>query len=287
MELTALVFNFVNELKEFSHGLSVLDRVWDVLFPGQGKIWHHLNVTKYQQTFYITDVTGNGGRLEVDAKKKMIAMEHPITSSYSGENRGQSAEVWQPLIVSARKWLKIVRRDWIKANMRVQAEYPFRYRYGIIPNAFIRASLPDIYRLDKELGKGLTRKFVRLIEDGYFLKAENMEVSSMTAADYFKYCKIAYVAGKRKGEMVDDSLSGREMYRRYADGRHEGLLDIDPSSEKEFADWIDGIHPKRESGGHPWEIKRGGNTTHIDLAVSRPSIYRKESFKVELCGEAI
>lgn len=77
------------------------------------------------------------------------------------------------------------------------------------------------------------------------------------------------------------------MYKLYADGRHEGLLDIDPSSGKEFADWIDGAHPKREGGGHPWEIKRGGNTTHIDLSVSRPSLYRKDSFKVELRGESI
>jgi len=91
----------------------------------------------------------------------------------------------------------------------------------------------------------------------------------------------------RKEETVDDSLSGREMYGRYADGRHEGLLDIDPYSEEEFADWIDGAHPKRGGGGHPWEIKRGGNTTHIDLTVSRPSPYRKEGFKVEMRGESI
>jgi hypothetical protein len=77
------------------------------------------------------------------------------------------------------------------------------------------------------------------------------------------------------------------MYSRYADGRHEGLLDIDPASEQEFADWIDGKHPKRSVGGHPWEIKRGGNTTHIDLTVSRPFSYRQEGFKVELRGESI
>jgi hypothetical protein len=109
----------------------------------------------------------------------------------------------------------------------------------------------------------------------------------MTAADFFKYCRIAYLAGKRKEDKVDESLSGREMYARYADGRHEGLLDIDPDSKQEFADWIDGAHPRRGSGGHPWEIKRGGNTTHIDLMVLRPSLYRKDGFKVELRGESI
>jgi hypothetical protein len=227
-------------------------------------------------------------------------MDSMGASSYSVDKHGQLATVWEPLIASARKWLKVARKDWIKANKRIQVEYPLRYRYGVAPNALIRASLPDVYRLDKELGKDRTWKLVRLVEDGFFLKAENTEVSSMTASDYFQYCRIAYIAGKRKEETVDESSSGRrkeetvdesssgrEMYSRYADGRHEGLLDIDPASEQEFADWIDGKHPKRGGGGHPWEIKRGGNTTHIDLTVSRPFSYRKEGFKVELRGKSI
>ena len=86
---------------------------------------------------------------------------------------------------------------------------------------------------------------------------------------------------------MDKSLSGEEMYRLYADGRHEGLLDIDPDSEQEFADWIDGKHPKKSGGGHPWEIKRGGNTTHINLSVRRSSLYRKDGFTVELRGESL
>ncbi len=140
--------------------------------------------------------------------------------------------------------------------------------------------------MDKALGKVKTRKMVRLIEDGFFLRERNTEVGSMTAETYFRYCKIAYIAGKNKGEHIDEAQSGRKLYTRYADGRHEGLLDIDPVSDNEFADWIDGKHPKREQGGHPWEIKRGGNTTHIDLSVSRPP-YRKEGFRVQLRGESM
>ena len=287
MELTASTFALVKELGDFSYELSALDRVWNILFPDKGKKWNHLHVNKYKHTFYITHVDGGGGSLEVEPKKCVRAMDFMGASSYSVENHGQLATVWEPLIESARKWLKAARKDWIKANKRIQVDYPLRHRYGVAPNALIRASLPDVYRLNKELGKDRTRKLVRLVEDGFFLKAENTEVSSMTAADYFQYCKIAYIAGKRKEETVDESLSGREMYSRYADGRHEGLLDIDPASEQEFADWIDGEHPKRRGGGHPWEIKRGGNTTHIDLTVSRPSSYRQEGFKVELRGESI
>jgi hypothetical protein len=38
----------------------------------------------------------------------------------------------------------------------------------------------------KELGLSNTRKLVRLVEDGSFLKAENTAAPSMTAADYFR-----------------------------------------------------------------------------------------------------
>lgn len=286
MELIVSSFAFVKELGDFSYELSALDRVWDILFPDKGKKWHHLHVNKCKHTFYITHVDGGGGGLEVEPKKGVRPMESLGASSYCDENHGKLAMAWEPLITSACRWLKIVKKDWIRANKQIQVEYPLPYRYGIVPNVLIRASLPDVYRLDKELGKDKTGKLVRLVEDGFFLKAENTEVSSMTAADYFRYCRIAYIAGKRKEETVDESLSGREMYGRYADGRHEGLLDIDPASEQEFADWIDGTHPKRGQGGHPWEIKRGGNTTHIDLTVSRPSLYRREGFKVELRGES-
>ena len=288
MELTTLTFTLVKELTDFSYELSGLDRVWNILFPDQVDRWHYLHVNKYKNSFYINHVSGDVGSLEVESTKGVRTMD-PMGASSSpwAENHDQLGGIWEPLITSALKWLKVIRKDWIKANKRTQVDYPLQYRYGITPNALIRSSLPGVYRLDKELGKNRTRKLVRLVEDGFFLKAENMEVSSMTANDYFHCCRIAYIAAKREEETVNESLSGREMYSRYADGRHEGLLDIDPASKQEFADWIDQKHPKRGIGGHPWEIKRGGNTTHIDLAVSRPSLYRQEGFKVELRGESI
>jgi hypothetical protein len=208
-------------------------------------------------------------------------------SSHALDSNPHLAKEWQSLATLACKWLKVVRRDWIKANRHVQDNYPMNCRYGIVPNALVQASLPDVYRIDRELGTLRTRKLVRLVEEGFFRREENTVAQSMTAADYFRYCRIAYIAARRKGERIDLSLSAREMYARYADGRHEGLLDIDENSEQEFADWIDGKHPKRACGGHPWEIKRGGNTTHINLAVMRPSVHSNEGFKVELCGASI
>lgn len=51
-----------------------------------------------------------------------------------------------------------------------------------------------------------------------------------------------------------------------ADNRDEGLVDIPGDSDKAFYDWY---RYKSHAGGHPWEICRGGNSTHIALMVSK------------------
>ena len=233
------VSDFVKGLSDFSYELSSLDHVWEILFPDKTGKWNHLHVNRYRHTFYLTH-TIKGLSLEAEPGKRPRAMEAMGARSRDIDDDGGLSDTWNPLITSAQRWLNTALKDWIKANKRVQVEYPLRQRYGVVPNALIRASLADVYRLDRELGRGKTTELVRLVEDGFFVRSENTQVPSMAADDYFQYCRIAYTAARRRGETIDGSLSGREMYLLYADGRHEGLLDIDPASEKEFAEWIDG-----------------------------------------------
>jgi hypothetical protein len=278
-------FKLLQELDDFSFTLSSSDRIWDIVCPTDTNCWDHLRVSRYRDTYYITHINGDSGTLEIEPDNDIRILSSGGVPSFQLHTQGRSAVSWERLIMSALVWLKAVRKDWIKANKLVLEEYPLRNRYGVVPHSIIRSSLPAVYRLDTELGRECTMGFVRLVEDGFFNKADNTEIQTMTAADYFRYCRIAYIASKRDDEHVDENMSGKEMYARFADGRHEGLLEIDPDSAEEFAGWIDGNHLKRTIGGHPWEIKRGGNTTHIDLSVSRPH-YRKEGFMVELRAEA-
>jgi hypothetical protein len=278
----------VKELDGFVCEISSLDRIWNALFPDRAGKWRHLHVRQYADSHYLTRVGDEARSLEVVRGKRVRVAEDMGGASRSwGGNAAEADAEWTPILGAALRWLGVVRRDWIAANKRVRSEYPLDRRYGIVPNALVRDCLPDAYRLDQELGKAGTRKFVGLVEQGWFVRREHTEVDTMTAARFFEYCRIAYVAARRKEDKVNASLSGREMYARYADGRHEGLLEIAPDSPLEFADWIDGKHPTRTMGGHPWEIKRGGNTTHIDLAVMRPAPGVKQGFKVELRGESI
>ena len=130
-QLTATTFAFVKELRDFSYGLSVSDHVWEILFPGKGDKWHHLRIIKYKHTFYITRVDGGGGSLEVEEQQDAQLMSIRGAAAYSMENHGQLTATWETLIASAREWLKVVRKDWIKANKQIQSEYPLQYRYGV------------------------------------------------------------------------------------------------------------------------------------------------------------
>lgn len=278
------VYGLIKELEEFSYTIESIDSIWEVIFPhktSRYEVYHYMRVTKYRDTFYMGLIDGELCSLEIRMNKSV-----QVAQSFGSSHRvDDPARGWNSLISSARNWLKIVKKDWIKANKQVWLSYPLNRRYGIACHSLIRESLADMYRLDQELGKAKTKKFIKLVEQGE-VRGYGSEISSMSANDYFEYCKIAYISGQRKDDSVDENLSGRQMYERYADGRDEGLLEIAENSKEEFADWIDGKHPKRTRGGHPWEIKRGGNTTHINLSVSRCN-YNKESFLVQLSGRSI
>jgi hypothetical protein len=72
-------------------------------------------------------------------------------------------------------------------------------------------------------------------------------------------------------------MTPREKYEAMGDGRHEGLLDIEPADDAEaFRTWYE----TRTRTGHPWEICRGGNTTHISLQMAP----EEEGWRVYLSG---
>ena len=59
-------------------------------------------------------------------------------------------------------------------------------------------------------------------------------------------------------------MTAKELYRAHADGRDDRLLELDDSSAVAFSEWF---NDKRLRIGHPWEVCRGGNSTHISLYV--------------------
>ncbi len=248
--------SFAKAIKRFDYTLSGRDPVWKILFPVSGRKWHFLSVLKYGKTLYFQLHTDEEdiGSLEVENGRQVRFSSNQFSHHQQLEPYEENVKEWTEVLTAANKWLAATEKNWMKCNRVVYEQYPLEYRYGTIPGSVVRATFADFYRLDKAVGKARTKQFIKLVEKGHFYPSETGLATSMTANQYFNYCKIAYIAAAAKKDDLDSSKSGRELYKRFADGRHEGLLDIDPKSEKEFADWLDGSHPKRERGGHPWEI---------------------------------
>lgn len=146
-------------------------------------------------------------------------------------------------------------------NRRVRNELAFELRTGTIT----RNALWEVFPEDKtEYLGSLTdadrNKFMKLMED-YDGNAipENL-ITNMTADLFFQCCKAGYSANNYKG---CQNLSGKKLYIKHADGRDEGLCDIDENSSEAFLHWYD----TREHGGHPWEVCCGGNSTHVSLFI--------------------
>jgi len=287
MRLINIAHQFLKTLQKFDYNLQSTDHIWKVLFKNKVESWHYLHISKYRATYFISDILGELGSLKVASSEKIEVAETNSFGQYQDINRDEELlENWSELLKNAFQWLIFIEKDWVKANLLVQKEFPLTERFGVLPRNIVQEYFPTSFRLDKALGNPQTQEFVQLVESGHFMNYQLGHVEKMTAAIFFDYCKVAYIAEKRADEKIDIALSGKALYQIYADGRHEGLLDIDPHSEVEFSDWLAGKHPKKTSGGHPWEIKRGGSFTQINLRVSRPDFHQKDTFKMELSGFA-
>ncbi|MEN0049503.1 MAG: hypothetical protein AAF806_20755 [Bacteroidota bacterium] len=288
MQLEQFVNHFIKTIQKFDYTLSGFDPLWKVSFKTAKDEWHYLQISRYRETFYVYSILDEElGSLEVVLGKSILSKRSDFHSvARPIESDEESVEDWTKVMIAANQHLDSCAEDWVKVNKQIQEQCPLEYRYGTIASRLVRDSIPDSFRLDKAVGKSESKQFVQLVESGYFFNEQNHIAPSMTVAQYFEYCKIAYLAAASEEDHLDETSSGRAMYERFADNRHEGLLDIDPNSEQEFADWLDDKHPKRNRGGHPWEIKRGGSFTHVGLRVQRPRYSQKTDFKIELYGNS-
>lgn len=144
-------------------------------------------------------------------------------------------------------------------NELIESRVPAENRVGRI----VREELWRIFPEDKEeFFKDLTteevEEAIRLMEAQGSDREFTDRLPQMTANDFYRFCALGYAANNYKGT----DLPLRKQYDLHADGRDEGLGEIDPDSAQAFHDWLkDTTH----MGGHPWEVCRGGNSTHIGL----------------------
>ena len=135
----------------------------------------------------------------------------------------------------------------------------------------------DARRPDRNLGEEIIQKLRAYVVSTK--KGKKGLLDEMTANKYFRICEICYNANNyliNKGK----ALTSREKYLKMADGRDAGLRSIDGDSGEAFYKWY---HGTERMGAHPWEICRGGNSTHISLYISE----QMNNWEVSLAGSSI
>ena len=160
------------------------------------------------------------------------------------------------------RWLiGIVREqvDSIKAGTyrdRVIRELPIGYRKGVVKRSDVWESGYWTREMDLE---GTTDEdieaFTELTNHGIEEKPVN-RLPSMTVNDYLKYCSLCF---RIRGEIVE-GLTLIQQYKRFADGRDDGMLDIDMDDPDAFMSFR-----KMSHDGHVWEIRAGHGFSRMHL----------------------
>jgi hypothetical protein len=165
------------------------------------------------------------------------------------------------LVEGLEKEAKVFLKDPEAYNKFIAENLPLQKRVGKIKRMDLWQGVKDAIRPDQELGAENLKKFERAVNG----LDESTIIEKMTANDFLWYCEIGYDANDYFSN-EKKAKTPREKYEAMADLRHGGLLDIDPDSPEAFRKWYEG---GSWAGTHPWEICRGGNTTHVSLQVAR------------------
>ena len=146
-----------------------------------------------------------------------------------------------------------------KYEAEILSQIPYNKKVGSIN----RAVLWKVVNNQKTYGEfddfKNRKEYLEITEENF----ENtlQRVPAMTSGMFFECCK----AGYDENDYDTENLNPREAYLKYADRRDEGLSNLPINDADAFSKWYE----ERQGGGHPWEVCRGGNSTHVDLFVKR------------------
>ena len=177
---------------------------------GRGK-WEKLSVTLYNKNYYF-DFAGSDVQICYPGEKDRIAWDAPEIDWII---KGLRSEVTKML-----KDPKLYISDLNRA-------LPRRYREGILPRNWLMLYVNDLYRPENKLGVRQSKVFARWVEKNIYSTEPGLK--SIDLQTYLNYCKVAYQANAKELG-IKGTESGLQLYKRFADNRHEGLLDLNPQS---------------------------------------------------------
>ena len=243
----------VGEVKTYEE----FETLWQDYYPDPVK-WYPLTTVVYQDYFsvfldneLVLQITPDGERQNEYNKSELIAwLSTKADDCLALLKAGTYNDMIAQSLPERKRVGKILREDY----WRVFPEEKAAYLKSITPEeirsftAMMQSSLPD---------------------------TPPAQLPEMTVGLFLDCCCLGYEANNYEGV---GQLSPRELYLAHADRRHDGLLDLPEDSAEAFADW----KKNGEKGGHPWEVCRGGNSTHISLYVRR----NENGWWLELAGSS-
>lgn len=216
---------------------------WRTEYPHDTE-WYEFQAVYEKDINYKAIVLGHRFVIELDERKEKGGFEHDIS------------EFAQWLVEAVKEVIADLRAGVY--NERIERELPVVHRTGTVLRKYEWEIWPHV---KEEILGDLTEKdlaeFLSCAEETVSDKSRLLK--QITANDFFRFCAMGYAANRYDG----CEKSPREQYKLHADGRHDGLLEIDPDSPEAFETW----YYEGTRGGHPWEVCRGGNSTHISLYV--------------------
>lgn len=222
--------------------------LWKCEYPDEKK-WYKLNFSEYQKVYYIAI----DGQIIIQTNAAVLQENH------------HNDQLCDWLFGKVNDAVERLSTDAEAYHMYIEKNLSFRKRFGKILRS-------DYWTINDDQKKYFQADFsdydikrLKLISETCDTKTAKNIISRINAGDFFNYCRIGYEANGYFAK-AKNQLDAREMYLAMADGRDCGLRDISLDSDEEFLRWY---HNERNCGGHPWEICRGGNSTHISLYVHR------------------
>ena len=229
------------------------EQLWIEYYPDETK-WYKFQTAKYEDNLYFYF----GGKLLWTVQLNKFREEDAKTG-WNFEYYERFAGWLLEKITDETNKLK---KDEDAYNAYIQHNLAWSKRLGkICRKDFWEIMGTETIRPDLKLGPGLIEKLKMAV--AHAKENQFPLLPEMTANLYFRVCEIGYDAnGYFKSSA--ETLSPRDKYLSFADGRNAGLRDVDGDSPEAFNEWY---NSGSRTGAHPWEICRGGNSTHISLYV--------------------
>ena len=234
-----------------------IEKEWHDFFPKPTQ-WYRLAVVHDKYNDYKTIIIDNKQVLEIDPEKKHES--HPY--------KVQDFAEW--ILDAVNRAIELLKSGQYMDIVREQL--PYEQRTGTI----IRKDLYDIFPDWREAEQAeFTADQIAEFKE-YITAPKHDNRVDMSAFEFYSLCSVGY---KECGYDCD-GLTPKELYYKYADGRDAGLRDINMHSTTAFYAWYENLRLGRTSG-HPWEVIRGGNSTHVDLFVH----YDDDGVSLTVCGD--